>query len=416
MARVRRKRRRRRLQPALVVLSAVLLAVMSYGLVWPILTFSLQSAAPGGDRFEGTLHELIRLRSLQALAVVWIFFFGACIGSFLNVVIYRVPRGRTLLGSSYCPYCGHAIRIQHNIPVIGWLLLRGRCRDCRLPISPRYPLVETLVGSVFLVLALVELFSGGRNLPIRPANFYAGVEWIVFAPQWDLIRIYGFHSGLLAVLLSWALVWHDRQNVPAGYGLLALAAAFLLPLASRDLLIVPWNAWQQSRWPMSQWNALASGIFGAAGGGFVAIVSWWTHRIHHGARLKHGLRGALSHSLIGAVVGWQALLSIALLVPLLRGAGHLLFRRITSDVTASWSLALLAATWLQICIWKQLASAGGWPTHDTKLVVAPLYVLAAALVSAVVSRFLDAGPPPPPLVQKEVESQQEEGNERQYDA
>lgn len=73
----------------------------------------------------------------------WAAVFGLLIGSFLNVVIYRVPNRITLMGRSYCPRCNHQIRAIDNIPVISWLiLLRGKCRDCSEPISPRYPLVE----------------------------------------------------------------------------------------------------------------------------------------------------------------------------------------------------------------------------------------------------------------------------------
>ena len=78
---------------------------------------------------------------------------GACVGSFLNVVIWRLPREESLSKqSSHCPHCGHAIRWWHNVPVLGWLMLRGRCADCRAPISPRYPIVEALGALLFLAV------------------------------------------------------------------------------------------------------------------------------------------------------------------------------------------------------------------------------------------------------------------------
>lgn len=80
------------------------------------------------------------------------FVFGLLIGSFLNVVIWRVPRGENLNHpGSHCPSCGHAIRPYDNIPVLSWLVLRARCRDCGEPISARYPLVELFTGIVFTV-------------------------------------------------------------------------------------------------------------------------------------------------------------------------------------------------------------------------------------------------------------------------
>jgi leader peptidase (prepilin peptidase)/N-methyltransferase len=77
-------------------------------------------------------------------------------GSFLNVVIHRLPRAESLMfPGSHCPTCGHSLRAADNIPVVAWVLLRGRCRYCAAPIPARYPLVELLSASVFLLAALV---------------------------------------------------------------------------------------------------------------------------------------------------------------------------------------------------------------------------------------------------------------------
>jgi leader peptidase (prepilin peptidase)/N-methyltransferase len=79
------------------------------------------------------------------------FIFGLAFGSFLNVCIYRLPRGMSLMPSSACPNCGAGIKPYDNIPVAGWLLLRGKCRNCKLPISPRYVVVELLTGFLFVL-------------------------------------------------------------------------------------------------------------------------------------------------------------------------------------------------------------------------------------------------------------------------
>ncbi len=80
---------------------------------------------------------------------------GLVIGSFLNVVVWRVPRGESIVRPpSACPSCHAAIRPRDNIPVLGWLLLRGRCRHCAEPISRRYPLVELGAGVLFALVAL----------------------------------------------------------------------------------------------------------------------------------------------------------------------------------------------------------------------------------------------------------------------
>ena len=81
--------------------------------------------------------------------------FGLAIGSFLNVVVYRVPAGQSIINPpSRCPSCGNQIRNRHNVPVLGWLMLGGRCADCRKPISVRYPLIEFATGALFVVLTL----------------------------------------------------------------------------------------------------------------------------------------------------------------------------------------------------------------------------------------------------------------------
>lgn len=96
-----------------------------------------------------------------------IFALGASIGSFLNVIVYRVPGGLSVLHPpSRCPHCHSRLGLSENIPVFGWLWLRGQCRHCHAPISIRYPLVEGVMGLLFLVIFLtkmpisvVELFS-----------------------------------------------------------------------------------------------------------------------------------------------------------------------------------------------------------------------------------------------------------------
>ncbi|MFN0140472.1 MAG: prepilin peptidase [Pyrinomonadaceae bacterium] len=81
-----------------------------------------------------------------------IFVIGACIGSFLNVVIHRVPNELSLLPSSKCPKCGTRIKPWHNVPVIGWIMLGGKCASCKVPISWRYPTIEALTGLLFLIV------------------------------------------------------------------------------------------------------------------------------------------------------------------------------------------------------------------------------------------------------------------------
>jgi leader peptidase (prepilin peptidase)/N-methyltransferase len=90
--------------------------------------------------------------------------FGLVIGSFLNVVVWRVPRGESIVSPpSACPHCGTPIRPRDNVPVLGWLVLRGRCRDCSAPISARYPLVEAGTAAAFFAVGL--RFGAHAELP-----------------------------------------------------------------------------------------------------------------------------------------------------------------------------------------------------------------------------------------------------------
>jgi leader peptidase (prepilin peptidase) / N-methyltransferase len=111
------------------------------------------------------------------LLAVWSAALGLVIGSFLNVVVWRVPRGESIVRPpSHCPSCGHKVRPRDNVPVVSWLLLRGRCRDCHAPISARYPLVELATGVVFVVLAVRIGFAWEL-----PAYLYLGAIGVALA-------------------------------------------------------------------------------------------------------------------------------------------------------------------------------------------------------------------------------------------
>ncbi len=141
--------------------------------------------------------------AIDLVTALWLGFVGACIGSFLNVVAYRMPRGISIVWKpSHCPQCGHPIRARDNVPVLSWLVLRGRCRDCGEPISPRYAIVEAVMGATFFVLAYVELFSGGANLPGGPLTELTGAASVVWNPQWEIIGAYASHCLLFSLLTA----------------------------------------------------------------------------------------------------------------------------------------------------------------------------------------------------------------------
>ncbi|MEU4624286.1 prepilin peptidase [Actinoplanes sp. NPDC023801] len=131
---------------------------------------------------------------------------GLAIGSFLNVVIHRVPRDESLIHpGSHCPQCGNPVRNRHNVPVVGWLMLRGRCADCGTRISARYPLVEA--GTAALFVAVAARFGWSWELP---AYLY-----------------------LAAVAIALAMIDLDVMRLPDKIVLpsYAVAAALLVPVS-----------------------------------------------------------------------------------------------------------------------------------------------------------------------------------------
>ena len=99
---------------------------------------------------------------------------GLLIGSFLNVVIYRVPRGESIVTpGSHCPTCGHVLRAWELIPVLSFLIQKGHCRSCQSPISWRYPVVELLTGMLFFITATFSL-----SIDIHPAQLFLNLVFV----------------------------------------------------------------------------------------------------------------------------------------------------------------------------------------------------------------------------------------------
>ncbi len=171
---------------------------------------------------------------VELATVVWFFVLGACFGSFLNVVIYRLPRRMTLLGTSRCPQCDQQIAFRDNIPVIAWWLLRGRCRRCDRPIAARYWKVELTVGLGWAILAVVEIALGGINLPTS-ASPYFGFAFNLMGPRWELLLSMMLHAGLLMQLLLWGMIKRDGYGPPLVWTLSYFVAAIAVVLCVPEL-------------------------------------------------------------------------------------------------------------------------------------------------------------------------------------
>ena len=163
-------------------------------------------------------------RGLPVAFALWTFAAGAVVGSFLNVVIARVPKGESIVSpGSRCPRCGNPIAWFDNVPIFSWLLLRARCRRCGLSISPRYPMVELLTG----VLAVAIFRQQGAT--------WAGLGYFAFAATLVALSYIDLDTWLLPHQITWPLlvagalspIWNPVLSfVEAGIGAVAGFAAF----------------------------------------------------------------------------------------------------------------------------------------------------------------------------------------------
>jgi leader peptidase (prepilin peptidase)/N-methyltransferase len=206
------------------------------------------------------------------LLLVYAAVLGLICGSFLNVVVHRLPRGGSVLyPRSACPWCGGAIAPRDNVPVLSYLLLRGRCRRCGGPISPRYPLVEAATALLF-VASLLRFGAGPRG-------------WI---------------GGLfLGLLLALAAI--DVEH-------LLLPDALTLPGILAGLVLQPWLPE----------TTLLDAVVGCLAGAGVLILGmnfWYWWRSEEGM----GMGDVNMLALIGAFLGWQGA-SVALLAAAVSGA------------------------------------------------------------------------------------------------
>jgi leader peptidase (prepilin peptidase) / N-methyltransferase len=265
--------------------------------------------------------EQVRVRSAETFTAVWFFALGGTIGSFLNVVVHRLPRRQSLvLQRSHCPVCDGQIAGRDNLPILSYFLLGGRCRMCRAPIPLRYPLVELTVAVLFLLLYFMQLISGGANLPVRDPNPYRGVVWIIFYTKWDLVGLYLYHCYLLCVLFTWALIQGDGNRVPWRSQLVALSIGIVPPLIWPHLLLVPLHESLPTTLAASPrlagLAAIAAGcVCGVAVGGWLRFGRTRPSNATESAVADDPVAGCV---LLGAGLGWQAVLSIAVFALVLK--------------------------------------------------------------------------------------------------
>lgn len=301
--------------------------IVAWGLGVPTGTWIHQLNLPSTGAVQAEkmgFAEHVGFRCGEALVTVCFFVLGCNIGSFLNVVVWRTPLGRSVVyEKSRCPVCASAIAGTDNIPIFGWFGLGGQCRACRAEISSRYPIVEGITGCLFLLLYFTELISGGANLPTREINMYRGVLWILMYPKWDLIRLYFLHCYFFCVLGAMILMARDRNRVPVRFLVFTISAAAIFLVLLPDLALIP-------VWPTITATPTAHAVLHVVVGAVVGIAAGMILNLVEGKR-RNCQESAGSDSvttssfcLIGIVLGWQAVCSVLMLVVCLSIVRYLL--------------------------------------------------------------------------------------------
>ena len=231
------------------------------------------------------------------LQVLIVFGVGASVGSFLNVVVYRLPAGLSLLyPPSRCPKCLRSLKPYDNVPVLGWLWLRGRCRFCRTAIAARYPLVEAGTGLLFVLI--FSLF----NLPLPAIGYWVFFSWLLVLALIDLDTLtlpnVLTQSGLVAGLMFQAgLGWVQAGTVAAIashlmsglvgavmgiwlFDLIAIAGSFVFGQAAMGggdaKLVAMIGAWLG--WKYMLLAGFLACVLGAFGGGGAIALGWLSRR------------------------------------------------------------------------------------------------------------------------------------------
>jgi leader peptidase (prepilin peptidase) / N-methyltransferase len=190
------------------------------------------------------------------------FLFGLVLGSFLNVVIYRVPRGQSVVKPrSACPNCGTQIRAYDNIPVLSWIILRGKCRDCAHPISARYAMVELLCGFLFV------------------SAYYFAVPIDTIIAFWTVIKLCVFFFLLLPLIFI-DYEHHLLPDVLTLPGLiLGLIFSLLVPVGGLPMFLT--RKMLALRWPLTAISLVDALIGAALGAFFIYAVGEIYFRLRH---------------------------------------------------------------------------------------------------------------------------------------
>ena len=215
------------------------------------------------------------------LIAIFVGLFGACIGSFLNVCIYRIPRNESVVSpGSHCPHCNTPIPWYLNLPVVTWLLLRGRCHFCRGPITPRYLLVELLTAALFLAI-LFQYDEFPRLLQMQRLH------------DWLLVPVYIIFTGglILGTFVDFEFM-EIPDSVTIGGTVAGLVLSVLVPSMHNAV------SWHQS--------FLRALLAAALGFGILWLVGWLGEKAFKKEAMGFG--DVKLMAAVGAFLGWQGVL------------------------------------------------------------------------------------------------------------
>lgn len=332
--------------------------------------------------------DRLRIALLIAFGVVWFFWLGAALGSYLNVLVYRLPLGLpTVAPDSRCPKCKTPIRWYDNIPIYGWLALGGKCRACHQRISPRYLIVEAVVGSLFVLLLVAEVLTGGANLPGGALQIDVNTPLIERFVQGRLLAIYAYHVLLIWLMVGICLFAMDGHRVPRSYRRAALALVLLPPMIWPQLHLVPvWLPVFETGLPQGMVSTAIGAIAGLSFGSLLSLA------VGSKTEGEAASSAALLGTLVGGALGWHAALlwfSISAVAWILHLLACLLARR-----SRPQSLTVIAAASLVALLVGWCGFYEGYPRPVTQPENSAAWQLTLAAVLAVFAvacgRYLDA--------------------------
>lgn len=311
---------------------------------------------------------------LALVEALFFWFLGGSIGSFLNVVIYRVPAGLSIVTPrSRCPKCLTPILTRDNLPVIGWLLLRGRCRACREPISRRYPTVEFVAGLVFTALAFGELAYPGFTLPIEPA----------YAELYPLFGICLYHFALVCGLGAAAMIVFDGGLVPPAFWRTMVIIGLIPPLlrpALRPLVITHPAELLARSFSIERLAAGAlPGFVGLILGLLLGVASWPASSHLGRARSGH-VDAAAMLGCVGLFLGWQAAAGIAMLASAGWAVRQVVYC-LGSKPRVPWQAYPAVAALVWILGWRKITDEIEYSGGELFGIDAPYWLAAVALVA-----------------------------------